>query len=364
MAGSFAFTILLFLTFSATIDFMGHAVTPLRPYTPDLSVVSPDNTCSIPKELADRLMENDAVKHAYGRRFAYDVPVLLDGKEGRINLISYEDCQFGWAEDMLLEGSLEEVKAGKGVIISYAYGGNLVHTGSRITVNSAAFQDQSEKKQEWQLNVSAVLSNCPFDREEGAETVICSEELFEELTKERDYTIIDIQLTRQATDEDVALIRSMAGENISFSDRRMSNQEVRGAYFSYAVFLYGFLTIIALIAAFNIINSIAMSVAARIREYGAMRAVGMSDGQVVKMIVAESLTYVLTGIAVGLAAGLPLHRMIFVKMVTARWGDPWYIPVRYVGIILAVVAASAAAAVCGPAKRIGRMSIVDTIGDF
>lgn len=364
MSGSFAFTIILFLTFSASIDFMKHAVTPLRPYTPDLSVVSPDNTCSVPEELADRLSKVPAVKRAYGRRFAYDVPALLDGKEGRINLISYERYQFDWAEDTLLSGSLDEVKAGKGVMIGYAYGGeNCMQTGSTITLNTAAFPGQEKASGEYQLKVEAVLTNCPFSWQEGTETVICSEELFEKLTGERDYTIIDIQLARQAADEDIALIRGMAGENLSFSDRRMSNQEVRGAYLSYAVFLYGFLVVIALISAFNIVNSIAMSVAARIREYGAMRAVGMSDSQVVKMVAAESLTYVLTGIAVGLTAGLPLHRLIFIKMVTFRWGDPWHVPVGYMGIILAVVAVSAAAAVLGPAKRIHEMSIVDTIGD-
>lgn len=364
MAGSFAFTVILFLDFSATIDFMGHAVTPLRPYTPDLSVVSLDNTCSVPEGLAEELAKDPAVKRAYGRRFAYDVPALLDGKNGKINLISYEKYQFEWAEDMLLKGSLEEVEEGGGVMISYAYAGeNLVEQGSVITMDAAALSGQEGKTGKYQLKVSAVLANCPFDREEGVETVICSEALFEKLTGETGYTIIDIQLNRQASDEDVARIRGMAGDSFSFSDRRMSNQEAKGAYYSYAVFLYGFLTVIALISAFNIINSIGMSVSARIRQYGAMRAVGMSDAQMVKMVAAESLTYVLSGIAFGLAAGLPLHRLVFVDLVTKRWGDPWYVPVRYIGIIFAVIGIAAAIAVYGPSKRIREMSIVETIGD-
>lgn len=364
MASSFAFTVILFLAFSATIDFMGHAVTPLRPYTPDLSVVSPDNTCSVPEELAQELSEDPAVKRAYGRRFSYDVPALLDGKSGKINLISYEKYQMEWAQDMLLEGSLEEVRAGEGVMISHAYAGeNLVELGGTVTVDAAALFGKEGEAEEYRLKVSAVLSNCPFDREEGVETVICSEELFEKLTGETDYTIIDIQLNRQASDEDVARIRGMAGDSFSFSDRRMSNQETRGAYYSYAVFLYGFLAVIALISAFNIINSIGMSVSARMKEYGAMRAVGMSNGQMVKMVAAESLTYVLSGITLGLAAGLPLHRLVFVDMVTNRWGDPWYVPVRYIAVILAVIGVSAAIAVYGPAKRIREMSIVETIGD-
>ncbi len=34
----------------------------------------------------------------------------------------------------------------------------------------------------------------PFERKDGKETLICSEALFEKLTGERNYTIIDIQL--------------------------------------------------------------------------------------------------------------------------------------------------------------------------
>ena len=122
------------------------------------------------------------------------------------------------------------------------------------------------------------------------ETIICSETLFRELTGETNYTILDVQLTKQATEEDVNVIRRAAGANVIFSDRRSSNDEARGAYYSFALFVYGFLILIALITVFNIINSIAMSVSARIRQYGSMRAIGMSNRQLVRMIAAEAAT--------------------------------------------------------------------------
>lgn len=40
-----------------------------------------------------------------------------------------------------------------------------------------------------------------------------------------------------------------------------------------------------LISVFNIINSIAMSVSAHTKQYGAMRAIGMSDGQLIAVLV-------------------------------------------------------------------------------
>lgn len=352
MTGSFAFTVILFLAFSASIDFMNHAITPLQPYTPDLSIVSSDNTCSVDRGLLEKIKADPAVKRAYGRQFAYDVPVLLDGQEGRINLISSEKYQFEWAQDMLVTGSVKEAQDGDGVMIEYVNEGrNAVQPGSVITMG-----DQT-------LRVSAVLSNTPFSREEGTETVICSEEMFERLTGERDYTIIDVQLNKGAGDEEAERIRELAGDGVTFSDRRMRNQETKGTYYGYAVFLYGFLAVIIMISAFNIINSIAMSVAARMRQYGAMRAVGMSCGQLVKMVAAEAVTYVVCGVGIGAAAGICLHKFIFEHMVTFRWGTPWHVPAGYVGIIIAIVASSAALAVMGPAKRIREMSVVDTIGD-
>lgn len=355
IAGSFAFSIILFLAFWTTLDFMNHAITPLRPYTPDLSIVSPDNTCSVSEQLQQKLAEDPAVKRAYGRSFAYRVPVLMDGKEKAINLISYEENQFGWAKEALLEGNIAEAESGNAVMAVYDVGGNLLHQGSLLEMETP----EGEKT----LTVSAILSQSPFNREEGVETVICSQKLFHELTGQSGFTIIDIQLNSKATDEDVERIRQMGGENSSFSDKRMSNQETRATYYAYAVFLYGFLIIIALIAACNIINSIAMGVSARIRQYGAMRAVGMGDMQLTKMIASEAVTYAIFGMLTGCIAGLSINRRLYYYLVTYRWGDAWYVPVRAVLIILAVVSGSVMLAVSGPAKRVKGLSIVETIGD-
>lgn len=42
--------------------------------------------------------------------FAYNVPVIVNGEEKVVDLISYEDMQFNWAKDYVLSGSLEKHK--------------------------------------------------------------------------------------------------------------------------------------------------------------------------------------------------------------------------------------------------------------
>ncbi len=353
MTCSFALSIILFLCFSTTVDFMHHAVTPLKPWTPDLSIVSRDNTCSIESSLVGKLQNNPKIKRVYGRMFAYHIPVKAAGQDRIINLISYDDIQFLWAKDSLLEGTLNEICCSDSkVLIVYDTESNM-HVGDEITMDLGGSQ--------MEITVGGMLSSSPFDYENDAVTVICSENTFRQMTGNKNYTIVDIQLSRNATDKDVNEIRSIAGTNTDFSDRRLSNSEARGAYFSFGLFIYGFMIMIALITIFNIVNSIAMSVSARTKQYGIMRAIGMSDHQLVKMVMTEAATYAIFGSIAGCVIGLPLQRIIFQEMITSHWGEPWYMPFDMIGIIVTIVITASILAVYGPAKRIHQMSIVDTI---
>lgn len=354
MSCSFAFSIILFLAFSVAVDFMRHAINPLKPYAPDISVISPDNSCSIDRELADELKGMDGVRRAYGRSFAYDLMIRTSEGIRKAYLVSYEDCQFGWAEDSLVDGALSEAIEGEGILSVY-------HEEDFLGAGESVAIDFGEGER--QFTVAGVLSDCPFNSSDGEEILICSEKTFENLTGTKDYTIIDVQLERNAGDDLVSQIRALSGEDVTFSDCRFSNAEVKGAMYSFQLFVYGFLGVISLICAFHVMNSIAMSVSARIRQYGAMRAVGMDSGQMLKMVAAEAVTYGVWGVLIGCAAGIPLNWFCFDNLITFRWGTEWYFPVIPLGIIVAVVLGALVLAVYGPAKRIQKMSVVDTISN-
>lgn len=353
MTGSFALSIILFLSFSVTIEFMEHSLTPLRPWTADLSIESPDNTCTVPEAFLDELKENPAVDLAYGRRLAYDIPAAVGKTKGEIDLISYESNQFGWAKDYLLEGSVEaaEAKVNTGLII---YGSqNEIQVGDTVTLD---VNGKAEK-----IEIVGMLSDSPFHDLTDAGMIICSENTFRQITGQTDYTVIDIQLTNKATDEDVDAIHQMAGSNYTFSDERMGNSSTRGTYYCFLLFIYGFLVLIALITVFHVINSIAMSVAARTKQYGALRAIGLSNRQLSKMIIAEAVTYTVSGSIVGTALGLVCNKVLFGMLVSYQWGDSWSIPGKELGIILLTLLFAVILAVCAPTRKLRGMSIVDTI---
>ncbi|MGN6710787.1 ABC transporter permease [Anaerocolumna jejuensis] len=353
MVGSFSLSIILFLSFSVTIDFMHHALNPLKPWTPDLSIISSDNTCSISSTLLQKFQENPVVKRAYGRRFAYDVPVTVNGEEKKVDLISYEENQFKWAKDYLLEGSLDTVQNVNNTGLLVFEQQNNTKVGDTVTLHT--------ENNLADIKIVGSLSSTPFNNAPDVGMIICSENTFRQLTGQRDYTIIDLQLSKKATEDDVDKIHRLVGTEVTFSDKRAGNRSVIGSYYSFGLFIYGFMALIALITIFNIVNSIAMSVTARMKQYGAFRAIGLSNRQLIKMIIAEASTYAITGSVCGGIVGLMLNKFLYARLVTFHWGEQWNIPFAEIAIILAIVVLSVILAVRGPVKRIRDMSIVDTI---
>jgi len=230
---------------------------------------------------------------------------------------------------------------------------NTIQIGDTVTLNISG-----QKKE---IQIVGTLSDCPFYSAAGVGTIICSEDTFKQITSESKYTIIDVQLTKEATDEDVYAIHQMVDSTFTFSDERMGNSSTMGTYYCFWLFVYGFLVLIALITVFNIINSIAMSVSSRSKQYGSFRAIGLNTGQLRKMIVAEAFTYTIIGGIVGTILGLLSNKVLFEMLISYKWGDTWTIPLKELSIILLIVVLSAIVAVYGPIKRIHNMSIVDTI---
>ncbi len=359
VTGSFAFSIILFLAFSTAVDFMHHAITPLRPSAPDLVLYQENDSNQIPFRLAGEIREYPGVKRVFGRSYAE----LALPEEGRtIAVISYDEQQFQWAEDSLLEGSLSEAENGNGLL--FVFRGE-----NSFAVESSVRISLGDKVRE--VPIAGILGDVPYsygpdgNTGGGADMAICSEELFRELTGETGYTVLDVQLERDATDAQVKEIRTAMERacepSVFFSDKRIGNRETKGAGYSMSVFLYGFLTVIALIGFFNIMNSISLSVSARMKEYGAMRAIGMSVRQLIRMVVGEAMTYTFFGVIFGCVIGLPLNRTLFRSLVTSRWGDAWNLPGGELSVIIMVMFASVCLAVAGPAGRIRKMTVADTI---
>ena len=350
MTGSFALSIILFLSFSIVVDWVHYALNPLRPYAPDFSILSADRSCSVSHDFVGEINRITGVKNVFGRMYQ-NIPATVNGNSGSIDLISYEENQFEWAKKDILDGDLSKVYGDSNYVITVFDESNTLSVGDKIECEKGT------------VEVACVLSTSPFDTDE-IPTVIASEKTFERLTGQNDYAVIDVQFTKDVTDDTVNQIRSLAGDSFEFSDRRLSNAETKSTYWAFSLFVYGFIAVIALISVFNIINGISMSVSSRMKQYGVMRAVGMNAKQLSKMILSEALTYATSGCIVGCVIGLTIHMFLFEKMITNYFGDPWRIPTESLIIILMLLIFSSFAAVYKPVKRIKTMAITDTINEL
>lgn len=353
MTCSFAMSIILFLCFNVLLNFMHQAVKPLRPYTPDVSIISADNTLSLDTNLLGKIKNNKGVKHAYGRMFCYDIPITSTQGKGKINLISYEENQFNWAKKQLVKGSIDEVQNEAGSVLAVYSDDMHLKVGDTINLKLSS----GEKS----VKVAGILSSCPFNSERGTQNVICSEKTFTELTGKEGYTIIDMQLVKNADDKVVSDIRKLTGPDMKFSDERQGNEETKTAFYSFAIFVYGFLAIIASITVFNIVNSMNISVSGRIGQYGMMRAVGMSGKQLHSMVASEAVTYTVCGCIAGCVLGLPLNKKLFHMAVTSHWGTSWTPPFASLLIIICISVFAALLSVVGPINKIRKMDILNVV---
>ena len=350
MTGAFAICITLFLGFCTLVPFMENAFMP-KEWSPELSIVSDTNTCSIPADRRDAVVQNSAVSRVFGRMLAYDVPAQISGAIHNSNLISYEENQFRWAQDQLIAGSIDTVTNTPGQVLFVANTGTEVQVGDTITLTING-KDQT-------VTVGGVLSDSLLARAEGTETLICSEETFSQLTGETGYTILDVQFRFGSDEEDVAEVEALFGEGVTFTDVLIQAQQQRGLYYAFATLVYGFLSIIVAITIFHIVNTISMGVSARTRQYGVMRAIGMSNQQLTRMISAEAASYAISGVILGCIFGLLFHWFLYSSLITRTFGNPWSVPWLELCLIIGVILATTALAVRGPARRLHAMSILE-----
>lgn len=358
MAGSFALSIILFLSFSVLVELLG-ILMPTKSYSADIDINLSESGELIEPDLLREIQGMSGVRRVFGRRYASAVPAECSVEVDRdvADILSYDDIQLDWIPgdgDLRKGGDLKKVYGDQGYVLCIWDKDVPLTVGDQVTVSGNT------------VEIAGMMTSNPFSnsgRTDGDVILICSDETFVRLIGENRYSIASVQMDPKADDEDAEAIHDLVRGRYEFSDRR--EEADQSTFFAFALFFYGFLVIIALITMLNIINSISMSVSARTRQYGAMRAVGMDGRQLTVMIAAEAAAYVFTGCLIGCGVGLPLSRLLYDRLITKNFPYfTWTVPGRSILIILLFVLAAAAAAVYAPSKRMRNMAVTETINEL
>lgn len=351
MTGSFALMIVLFLAFSACLDFV-HKLLPsvTSKFTPDITIASQDDTNSLDGNLPDKIAEIEGVESAFGMMTRTAFSVEVNGNETEIDLFSHDKTLLDTFKKSVISGDISRVYEDGNYAMAVYNQDYRLGVGDKIKTGNQ------------ELEIVCVTSE-GVGSVSGAPTVVCSEKTFMRLTGECRFAMISVVLKKDVSEAAVSKIRDLVGDCL-FVDNREENSDINGSYWVFRIASYGFLAIISLITVLNITNSISMGVSARIKQYGAMRAVGMGSGQVAKMITAEAVTYAICGTAAGIILGLLLHYLIYAKIVITHFGGSWNIPFATIAIVLLLVVFSCIVAIYAPAKRIRNMAITATINEL
>lgn len=350
MTASFSLSIILFLCFTVGLDFARELLPSLRSWQPDITLTGFANEPVLIQSLSDTISSISGVDHIFGSTYMENVSAT-SSRQGidHVNITSYSDYLLDSAKDSLVQGDLSEIYGDSNKVMTVSNKDNPLKVGDTIQIAGQ------------EVEIVCAVSDGLYSSEYS---VICSQETLTRLTGERNYSMIGVQLGNDATDDTVKQISNLAESNVIFTDYRESNSQDRATYLAAVFIVYSFLAIIAMITLFNIINSISMSVTARIKQYGTMRAVGMDGNQLTRMIAAEAFTYSISGLVIGGGVGIALSRFLHIKLLTRYFGTSWSLPVELLAIIIVFSLVTAIAAVYAPAKRIRNMAITATINEL
>ena len=350
ITASFALSIVLALGFTVILQFASLLLPSLAPWQADVLYNGYDNELVLPDTMAQQLRRMSGVAHVWGCTGLVHVPASSDRNNvEQVTFCSYDDFMLESSKSMVVKGGMAKTSGADNEVMTMYNKTNPIRVGDTITVNGVP------------LTVVGAFSQGVFPDDV---TIIAPEVLFRRVAGEQNYNMIGVQLDRTASDETVLELAAFSSDQIVVQDLRESNRQDRGTYYAARIVLYGFLAIIGCISLLNIVNSISVSVSARMKQYGILCAIGMDDAQLRRMVSAEAGTYAVSGLVVGIALGLVLNRMLYTRLITHYFGAAWQLPWGCLAVIVAVVLAAVVLAVYTPVRRILMQPITATISEL
>ena len=155
---------------------------------------------------------------------------------------------------------------------------------------------------------------------------------------------------------DVEADRHMYGLDIGSSRKTADN-----LIMLVAIFMYGFIAVVALIGVTNIFNTIYTNIHLRAKEFAMLKSVGMTDQEFHRMIWLESILYTLRALLIGLPLGILISYGVHTLLVNGGVTLPYELPLIPIIISVLVVALLVSAIMHYSVNQVSRQNIIETI---
>lgn len=155
-------------------------------------------------------------------------------------------------------------------------------------------------------------------------------------------------------------LRQLLGENAAIHDMAEEEEEHRMLMLMINVFSFGFITLISLISAANVFNTISTNIRLRKREFAMLKSMGMTQRGFTRMLNLECIIYGTKGLGFGLLLAVPCVVLLY-YFGNGRELTGFYLPWRYVVISAVCVFAVVYATMLYGKNRTKKEEIMDAL---
>ena len=128
-----------------------------------------------------------------------------------------------------------------------------------------------------------------------------------------------------------------------------------------SIFLYGFITVIALIGVTNIFNTITTNMNLRRREFATLKSVGMTKKEFNRMIQLESFFYGMKSLVIGIPIGFVLSYLIYHVLAGGEIVIAYSLPIAAILISIIAVFLLITVIMKYSIGKINKQNVIETI---
>ena len=206
MTGSFALTIMLFLTFSACLDIVHKPLPSVSDFTPDITIASQDDSNSIDPSLAEEISEIPGIESVFGMMYSIECPAEINGNAETVDLYSYGDTMMDSFKKSVISGDMSKIYGNSKYVLAVYSEYTTLNVGDKVKIGDE------------ELEIGCVVSE-GVGSVSGSAVVVCSEETYTRLTGEQDYAMVGVVLEKDVSEMAVNKIYDLAEGNIIADSR-------------------------------------------------------------------------------------------------------------------------------------------------
>ncbi|WP_114422376.1 ABC transporter permease [Nocardioides houyundeii] len=295
--------------------------------------------------IADKLRRIDGVTDVVQQRY---VTALIDGDAQGITAANPEALT-GVLGMVLVEGSLRGFGPGDLVVDQSYASSEALDVGDKIRVNLNGSSRKLKVKGIFEPN--AVL---------GFPLVTTKQTLLQAGYPDRDNSVV-LQVARRTFEVHMAIEEAVADlPTVTVKDQAAFAEEQREPIDQLILMIFALLGLALLIAVLGIVNTLALSVIERTREVGLLRAIGLSRGQLWRMITLESVVIATLGAVLGVVLGVGFGVALMFAL-RDQGLNIISIPWDQLGVFLVVAMVVGVLAAVIPARRAARLNVLKAI---